>query len=166
LFIFRDPLKTWDSWKRFNFANGNLALFKAAYRHTAAMVKKCKELNSKTAVLTLERLQTYPRAITQKLCERMGLPFEESMLDWKRPFLKNPNLWVHPQEVQDSELVGNHRTIASSSGIHTLMGNQRPHYSAAEASEIQAELMPIYEEMARQAEADFPLAEDTAEKQT
>jgi len=81
LFLFRDPVHTWNSWQKKNW--GELALFELAYRHAIRMMRHCRTVCDDTVVVSYEKVVASPESQFTAICGKLGIPFDTAMVNWK-----------------------------------------------------------------------------------
>lgn len=93
LFLLRDPIETWSSWKKCKAAGKqgwegvcDLNLFKRAYQHTYDTFISVRNISEQVTCLTREHLLKNPRQLFQSICRLWDIPFTENMINWKQSF--------------------------------------------------------------------------------
>lgn len=86
VFLIRDPIRVFDSWKSVGWTDIQSML--DCYNKLFAMIDRspCHIISC----LLYERLIRDPKTETQRICTRWGIPFTESMLQFKLPFPSDP----------------------------------------------------------------------------
>lgn len=82
IFLARDPIQTWNSWKRLNW--GNFDLFILAYESFLESIEQSS--GNQYQVITHSHLANNSTIMIQKLCEYWGIQFRPEMLQWKTRF--------------------------------------------------------------------------------
>lgn len=82
LFLFRDPVQTFNSWKRVGKPYDTLDLFTIAYQHTLDMYYHCKKITEKATCVAYEHLATRAEQIFWKIFCDWGIPYDEKILIW------------------------------------------------------------------------------------
>lgn len=179
LFLFRNPLETWLSWKKNNIARipgmpkdqgfSSFEDFKTAYRYTADLFKRAKQLTRDAMCLTKDHLAKNPAEIVRQLCQRWGIKFHPAMVTspWRHKLDSNPNVvvsqaeqkWFNTNEVY-LDAVRNRPGFQLCVALPPAGGQSSIQVSPQEKAYIEKNLMPLYEELQHQSEQDFPLTEN------
>ena len=93
LFLLRDPVGTWSSWKKCKAAGNqgwegvcDIEMFKLAYEHTYKAFVAVRGVSTDVTCLTREHLLQDPYRIFQLVCDRWEIPFTDEMIQWKKQF--------------------------------------------------------------------------------
>ncbi|KAF1988279.1 Haloacid dehalogenase-like hydrolase [Aulographum hederae CBS 113979] len=82
VFLVRDPIRVFDSWKNVGWTDVQSLV--DCYDNMQRMLREA--IFPKVSCLIYERLVEEPEAEVKRICGRWGVPFSESMLDFKKPF--------------------------------------------------------------------------------
>ncbi|RYP52000.1 hypothetical protein DL768_002796 [Monosporascus sp. mg162] len=127
VFLIRDAVRVFDSWKNVgwmdiqNPLDCHMNLFQMLHRSPSHV----------TSCLLYERLIREPRTEIRRICARWGVPFLETMLDFKQPFGSS---FVFPTDSEkaiycEEKPLGLFATVAASSSVevdvpyHGLLSN-------------------------------------------
>ena len=81
LFLIRDPLQTFNSWKKMNW--GSIDLFILAYQNALTLYKYASNASPYTRCVTYEHLANNPERIFKKLLWDWDIPFDENIFIWR-----------------------------------------------------------------------------------
>jgi hypothetical protein len=116
------------------------------YAMQTELLEELRELEQDPPVLDARELQTDPTAVLSKLCGRLGIPFEEAMLSWKRGARPEDGVWaVHwYKNVHRSSGFERYRpkTAPFPPELEALYAECRPHYEALVRLSIRAGSSP------------------------
>ena len=82
IFLFRDPIRVFDSWKSVGWADAQSLI--DCYINMFQMLSRAP-LRA-VSCLVYERLIQNPKTEIERICARWGIPFSESMLKFDHPF--------------------------------------------------------------------------------
>ncbi|KAF7545376.1 hypothetical protein G7046_g9578 [Stylonectria norvegica] len=82
VFLVRDPIRVFDSWKNVGWTDIQSLI--DYYTNTFRMLDQAP--SHAISILLFERLVQDPQMEVRRICARWGVPFSESMLDFKKPF--------------------------------------------------------------------------------
>jgi hypothetical protein len=123
-FLLRDPIRTFDSWKH------------VGWRDIESLTRMLNASTSRQSYpLIYERLIVNPRTEIEGLCSWWGVPFDDSMLHFERPF---GSFWFNSEHERkfycEENLLGlfstvqAHREIVASIPSHGLLSNSEKEY--------------------------------------
>ena len=102
LFIFREPLENYNSWKRILKGRENyqpsmeeklLQNFLISYQNNWNLFNKAISLCPEASCCTLEKIGKNPDLFFEKLCQKWQIPYEPQMLEWNLPWGENTTFW-------------------------------------------------------------------------
>lgn len=177
LFLLRDPVGTWSSWKKCKAAGKegwegicDLNLFKIAYQHTYDTFVQTRSISDQVSCLTREYLLKNPQRVFQFICQRWDIPFTEAMIHWRKPFDVNSfscgeNRRDIPNKVDyDHRATFNriqHKDVRESTSFYAVENKQDRYQESLvtpeEREEIEATLRPLHEKFAVWCEEYYPL---------
>lgn len=82
IFLIRDPIRVFDSWKNVGWIDGNSLVY--CYANLFRMLNRAPA--HAASCLLYEHLIQEPQREIKRICARWGVPFTEAMLDSKQPF--------------------------------------------------------------------------------
>lgn len=82
IFLFRDPIRVFDSWKSVGWTDAQSLI--DCYANMFHMLSRAP--SHAVSCLVYERLIQQPKAEIERICARWGIPFSESMLKFNQPF--------------------------------------------------------------------------------
>lgn len=82
LFLVRDPLSVYDAMKRRRWEGATIDLLVRAYRSVYEEYKAMREVSDAVACITYEQIADSPERMLRMLCERWGITYTKSMLQW------------------------------------------------------------------------------------
>lgn len=82
IFLFRDPIRVFDSWKKVGWTDAQSLI--DCYTNMFQMLSLAPA--PAVSCLVYERLIQQPRTQIERICARWGIPFLESMLKFDHPF--------------------------------------------------------------------------------
>jgi putative hydrolase of the HAD superfamily len=128
-FLFRDPIRTFDSWKYVGWRD--IEGLTRCYMNMHRMLNATTTSSS----LIYERLIYSPRAEIEALCSWWGVPFDESMLRFKQPFgsfwfssEREKKIYCEENPLGLFTTVQAYQTIVSSIPCHSLVSNDEKEY--------------------------------------
>ena len=157
-FIFADPVRTFDNWLSKGWSD--VQSFLLAYETHLNTFKKVSEINPRTVFYTHEYMvqtkETQTR-VFRKLCDRWGVDFDESMLEFKTQFGEE-FLYANKQEkrIYGSNPKGLFTTLQSSAGILSDIP-PKGLITPDQTQLITDRLMPEYLKIHQNAQQDFEL---------
>ncbi|KAL8958697.1 MAG: hypothetical protein Q9193_004296 [Seirophora villosa] len=80
-FLFRDPLRVFDSWKAVGWTHIESLL--TAYR---SLYNSWSASHQSAIAITYEELISHPEQTLQRLCRHWDLPFSQDLLSFQHPF--------------------------------------------------------------------------------
>jgi HAD superfamily hydrolase (TIGR01549 family) len=102
IFVVRDPIRIFDSWKNVGWTEVQnlINCYDNMYRmlHIAP--------SPAVSCIVYERLIAEPKPEVKRLCTHWGVPFSESMLDFKQPFGSDHNLLSNAEKDTLEEHLG------------------------------------------------------------
>ncbi|KAK5662286.1 hypothetical protein OQA88_8192 [Cercophora sp. LCS_1] len=84
IFLIRDPIRTFESWTKFQL--GSVASLETVYRLMYNVGTHRRAPDVGVMVVAYERLVQEPESEIRRICNHWGIPFVESMLNFKKPF--------------------------------------------------------------------------------
>ncbi|MGQ4646367.1 hypothetical protein [Lyngbya aestuarii] len=177
LFLLRDPVGTWSSWKKCKAAGKegwegicDLNLFKIAYQHTYDTFINAKPISDQVTCLTREHLLKEPRHVFQLICRRWDIPFTDNMINWSKPFDVNSFSCGEKQRETSNGTQYDHREtfnriqhqdVKQSMAFYAVENNkdrwQESLVTLEEREEIEASLRPLHDKFAAWSEEYYPL---------
>lgn len=82
IFLFRDPVRVFDSWKNVGWTDAQSLI--DCYTNMFHMLSRAPP--HAVSCLVYERLIQQPKTEIERICARWGIPFSESMLKFDHPF--------------------------------------------------------------------------------
>jgi hypothetical protein len=107
------------------------------YAMQTELFEELRELEQDPPVLDARALLTDPKYVLSELCRRLGIPFEEAMLAWKRGARPEDGVWAKHW----------YRNVHQSNGFERYRPKSTPFPHELEA--LYAECHPHYEALAR-----------------
>jgi hypothetical protein len=107
------------------------------YAMQTELFEELRELEQDPPVLDARALLTDPKYVLSELCRRLGIPFEEAMLSWKRGARPEDGVWAKHW----------YRNVHQSNGFERYRPKSTPFPEELEA--LYAECHPHYEALAR-----------------
>jgi hypothetical protein len=158
IYLFRDPVETWNSWKKLNFANSrgksDLALFLKAYTHVYNTFITTQTISPHVSCLTREHLLGNLRIVFQRLCQKWDIPFSDSMINWEKSFDSNDNFTCTSSERKTfNRIMKDLKKTRSFSYIQ----NQVNFVTQKEREEIEKHLKPLYERVSEWSALYYPI---------
>jgi len=145
LFLFRDPLQTWESWKR--VGKGNLDLFVTAYKHTRDLFLRCREISESVRCLTYECLGESASDFFPKILDGWEIPWDEKVISWDKELgsetITHAGLDKVRERFEASLASDLHRRIAGGPKMFHLVKNEIE-LPGEEVENIEDELRAIY----------------------
>lgn len=83
LFLFRDPVQTFNSWKRRKW--GDVHLFSLAYHHVYNLYRYACAVSSKCLAITYEQLSTASSTVLPQIFQYWNVPYRPDLLTWQTP---------------------------------------------------------------------------------
>ncbi|MGB7440673.1 MAG: hypothetical protein WA919_06365 [Coleofasciculaceae cyanobacterium] len=168
LFLLRDPVATWSSWKKLKAAGKkgwegvcDFGLFKTAYQHTYDSFLKTKAISDKTTCITREHLLKNPNKAFQLICRNWDIPFTENMIAWKKQFDVNQISCSEGHQETFTRL--QHKDMREATSFHAVesekLNQQLALVTQEEREEIEATLRPLHEKFTVWCEEYYPLGE-------
>ncbi|CAF1011874.1 unnamed protein product [Didymodactylos carnosus] len=173
LFLFRQPLETWISWKNNDIATmigqpdgkgmSNFEDFKSAYEYIYELYKQAKTITNDVLCLTKNHLSKNSKCILQILCSKWDIVFDECMVSthWKYKIDNNPNMVISgaEQELCFDINATYLKQIREKQGFQLCQSTDTCHFQETpeESDYIERVLMPMYNEVDAQSGRDFPL---------
>ena len=158
-FLFRDPVRTFDSWKEKGWTD--IDSFIESYKSTFKEYKRAKELSPESFCLTYELLTKDPetsRRVVKKICQHLGVEFHDDMMKLPKD-LSESFIFMNESErgIYQQNAKGLFTTLIASKdkGIDHQV---KPHglVTDEEKKRINNELMPIYQEIQKDVNRLFP----------
>jgi len=142
LFVFRDPARTWSSWKRLRW--GDIELFVAAYRHVHDLMTRAHAISPHARALSAESLALHKPAALRGICANWGLRFDPALLgDFDVPLFESRRLHMDEAARRYSRSQGSHDDLGASRTFG--MPTAHPDLTApGERRRIEQELVPLY----------------------
>ncbi|KAI0971605.1 HAD-like domain-containing protein [Xylaria arbuscula] len=126
IFLIRDPIRVFDSWKKLGWTD--VQSFLDCFNNLFAMLKQTD--SSLISCLLYEQLTQQPRREIERICLRWGIPFSENLLEFSSPFgtsfLHNNLGEKHASYHSQPELFStakNNSTIVENAPCHGLVTN-------------------------------------------
>lgn len=177
LFLLRDPVGTWSSWKKCKAAGKegwegvcDLEMFKLAYAHTYNTFVSVRSVSEGATCLTREHLLKDPRRIFQLICEHWGIPFTDEMIQWKKSFDVNSFTVGEKSHRSDSKVSYDHaatfnrvqhKDVREASGFYRVEDNegrtQEALVTESERQEIEASLRGFHNDFSEWCQEYYPL---------
>jgi len=121
---------------------GEPTLRDTGYAVETELLETLRALGQEPPVLDAREILSDPRGVLSELCRRLGIPFEESMLSWKRGARPEDGVWakhwyknVHRSEAFEGYLP---KTAPFPPELEALHAECRPHYEALARVAIKA----------------------------
>jgi hypothetical protein len=112
------------------------------YAMQTELLEELRELEMDPPVIDARALLTDPKAVISELCRRLGIPFEEAMLSWKRGARPEDGVWAAHwyKNVHRSNGFERYRPKTSPfpHELEALYAECRPHYEALSRVAIRA----------------------------
>ena len=142
LFVFRHPVHTWNSWKRFGW--GSLALFLTVYQYQYGLMSRARAITPYAKAITVESLSRYKSVVFPQVCAGWDVPFAPEIVgEFPQSLFDTPRLYIAPAARQYSHAQGSHETLARSTtfAVPTVQANVTTTF---EQQVIQDVLEPLY----------------------
>ncbi len=130
----RDPREMLPSLRE-NIAQPTLR--DTGYAMQTELLEELRELEQVPPVIVASELLTDPKSVLSELCRRLGIPFEEGMLAWKRGARPEDGVWAEHW----------YKNVHRSNGFERYRPKTAPFPHELEA--LYAECRPHYEALAR-----------------
>jgi hypothetical protein len=135
----RDPREMLPSLRE-NIARPSLR--DTGYAMQAELLEELRALGQDPPVLDAREVQNDPRGVLSELCRRLGLPFQDAMLSWKRGARPEDGVWAKHwyKNVHLSEGFERYRpkTAPFPPELEALYAECRPHYETLARAAIRA----------------------------
>ncbi len=151
VFIFREPISTYKSWKKMGW--GNIDLFILSYMTIFDIYINAKKANAKVLLVLHEDFQENPRDILQRICRHWDISFNETMLNWEMLYSDHPKITMYGESsvLERNDL--SHFRFLHSVRINPQKGaNNHIKLEPEEEHRIQTELLPFYHDLIVDAE--------------
>lgn len=181
LFLLRDPIGTWSSWKKCKTAGKqgwegicDLNLFKLAYQHTYDTFLEARSISDQVTCLTREYLLQDPQRVFQAICKRWDIPFTEAMIHWEKPFDVNsfscgdneraiPNKTDYDHRETFNRI--QHKDVRESTAFYAVEQkadrNQEALVTPEEREELEATLRPLHDQFMLWSKEYYPLEDSS-----
>ncbi|KAM3448666.1 hypothetical protein MY3296_007558 [Beauveria thailandica] len=127
VFLIRDPIRVFDSWKHVGWTDAQSLI--DCFTHIFRTLDQAP--SHAISCLLYERLVQQPQNEVQRVCTRWGVPFSETMLDFRKPF--GPS-FIFPTDREEDmyckkKLLGSSTTAEATSSVipdvppHSLLSN-------------------------------------------
>ncbi len=154
LFVFRDPLRTWNSWKRLRW--GSLDLFAETFRYVHELMTHARSVSPHAQAMTAESLSARKRESLRQICAGWGLPFADELLgDFDMALFESRRLYMDDDARRYSRTQGSHEILMRSTTF-ALPSTHEDLTSIEERALIQAELEPLYADIRDQEWVEAP----------
>ena len=104
------------------------------YAMQTELLEELRELEQAPPVVDSRELQSDPKGVLSELCRRLGIPFEEAMLSWKRGPRPEDGVWAKHWYKNVHRSTGFERFRPKSTPfpkeLEGLLAECRPHYEA------------------------------------
>ena len=164
LFLFRDPFQVWNSINRLNvFSAGKspyfspFSFFIESLQNVFEFMQYARRVTPHAYCVTLERLASDPKRFIRSICEKWEIPYTDQMVDWTLPY--GQRTWYSdetrhrmahdPRFMHSKELLEKSRTFG-------YKPSELKGITEAHIQEISEKLMPLYEQIVKISERDFP----------
>lgn len=157
VFLVRDPVRTWRSWKKlmFDVVPNLLDRFVEAFLLVHELDLRCRSLDpSAPLALTLERLIEQPEPVLRRICRHWGLRYAPTMLHWSRPVEHNMRVETFERDLTAADLRWWSSVRRSTTITHDALSADDPRVEQAERERIEDDLRPAYEHFRRTEAAD------------
>jgi hypothetical protein len=164
LFLFREPVATWNSWKKLCFAACNetgvsdLNLFLKAYFFTYQLFLTTQMDSPHVKCITREFLLKQPQTMLAMICQHWNIPFSENMIHWDKSFNNNQNFFCAESERKSFSKI---MTVLQGSSVLAFTDSDTNVYDSLvtelEREEIKIALQPLYAKIVELSEAYFPI---------
>ncbi|WP_204102178.1 MULTISPECIES: hypothetical protein [Spirulina sp. CCY15215] len=172
LFLLREPIATWSSWKKCKAAGKqgwvgvcDLEIFKLAYKYTYDRFIESRKVSKQVTCLTREHLLKAPEQIFQQICHCWEIPFIKEMISWTQPFDVNSFTCGKPLEFFNRI---QHKDIRESMSFYRVENNkdrdQEKLVTLVEQKEIKSSLQPLYEDFSNWCQEYYPLKSENNEE--
>lgn len=142
LFIFRNPTRTWNSWKRLRW--GSLELFVATFRYVHALMMHARSISPDTRAMTAESLSERRCEALQQVCTSWGLPAAQALFgEFDKGLFESRRVYVDDAARRYSQTQGSHEILMRSTTF-ALPSDQEDVTSIEERALIRGELDPLY----------------------
>lgn len=178
LFLLRDPIGTWSSWKKCKTAGKegwegvcDIEMFKLAYEHTYQTFVSARQISDQVTCLTREHLLQNPQRVFKLVCDRWEIPFESSMIQWKQSFDVNSFTCGEKDHRADGTAEYDHaetfnriqhKDVREAKGFYQVENNagrtQETLVTPAEHETLEATLRPLHDAFSEWCEGYYPLA--------
>lgn len=182
LFLLRDPIATWSSWKKCKAAGKqgwegvcDIEMFKLAYEHTFKTFVSTRNISNYVTCLTREHLLRDPSRVFQLVCNRWEISFTDEMIHWKKAFDVNSftcgekkHRSIGEVEYDHAETFNRiqHKDVREAKAFYRVEDNegrtQEKLVTLAERQDIEATLRPLHDSFSEWSEEYYPLATVTA----
>lgn len=164
LFLFRDPLQTWNSINRLNRLSDGLSpffspfeYFVISYRNVFEFLDYSREVTPHAYCLTIEQLGADPEWFLNALCHRWDLRYHSAMVKWELGY--GDRTWYSEETKHRHDTDARFKLSKESVERSTEFG-----YTPSPLSDIHPEhlqiitrdLQPLYTRAQRWAKEDFP----------
>lgn len=137
--IIREPIRTFDSWKR-TFEATDLNRFIDTYAHFLKIHEESIRLGMDVYPIYYEQLQSSAEDTMTSVLEFLDIEYKDSVINWDKKDDKSSNILKIPQSLQ-MERIGN---IASSGGLKYVNGEIED-VKKEEEAQLRELLTPKYE---------------------
>ncbi len=143
LFLFRDPINTWQSWKNLAWMP-KIELFLQAYNSAFKIYKEEQEKNPKnTTAMILEELNNgNTDIILKKICNSLNLKYTKKMLYWGHN--ADLNKFVYLSQINKKVAYDCSGLLKKSKGLNEIKDNGFPNNNNPERKIIENNLRKKY----------------------
>ena len=163
LFMFRDPLQTYNSWKSFCSQEEEykiaLNFLTISYQHTYNLFKNAVQVSSNVSCITLEKLGNNPRKMFANICQRWGIPYDDKMLQWSLPFGQNTTFTAKAWQLIKETPIMQKSVEGVREGTtfrYRPLKQEELKLTPDEKDKISQQLVPLYEEVSKLAKVYYP----------